>query len=102
MNKQRRAQINKAKIMLEEAKDKAQELRAILEEVNNMVDEANGEEGEYYENIPEGLKETDNATKSEAACEAMSDVVQAVTDLMDQLDDGAIEDLVSKLGTAVE
>ena len=76
MNKSRRAALNNLNVRL-------QYMIEELEEIRN-------EEEDYYENIPENLKNSERANESEEAISLMQDVVTQMEELV-----GNIEEITS-------
>ncbi|QDF16016.1 hypothetical protein H3N89_gp51 [Microbacterium phage MonChoix] len=88
MNKQRRKDI-------EAIVNKLADLEALKTEIQEAIEQVRDEEQEYYDNMPEGLQQSD---RGYAAEEAASQLDEAAS----MLDDLDIDSLRGNLETAAE
>lgn len=72
MNKERRAKIAKILAQLSDLKD---ELESVA-----------GEERDAFDNMPEGLQQSDRGQNSEQAADALDEAVNAMGEAVDQLE----------------
>lgn len=87
MNKDRRANIEKARKLLDEA-------RGGMEAALTLLEDAASEEREYYDNMHENLRDGDKGTRADEAASALDNAVEMI-----QID---FDELESYLDTAVE
>ncbi|AUX82640.1 hypothetical protein PBI_POCKET_53 [Microbacterium phage Pocket] len=88
MNNQRRKEI-------QEVISKLADLDALRNEIKEEIERIRDEEQEYYDNMPEGLQQSDRGYKAEEAASQLDDAAQ-------QLDDLDIDGLTSNLDVAQE
>ncbi|AUX82703.1 hypothetical protein PBI_KNOX_54 [Microbacterium phage Knox] len=88
MNNQRRKEI-------QEVINKLADLDALRNEIKEEIERIRDEEQEYYDNMPEGLQQSDRGYKAEEAASQLDDAAQ-------QLDDLDIDGLTSNLDVAQE
>lgn len=79
MNKTRRNVIWEIRDRLEQMKDEVEDLK---EQINTPKDE----EQEYADNMPENMQSSDRHEKAETAVSCMDRAMDALYDVMDQLD----------------
>ena len=84
MNKQRRKDLFKATVALMAAQEALDDAKAIVEQ-------AHGEEEEYYETMPENFQFGDKGEVAQAAIDAM----QEALDAFDEIDLGQVEDCIN-------
>ncbi len=82
MNKNRRAEINKAIALLEQ-------IKGPLEDAKSIIESAADEEREYYDNMPENMQSGERGEQASAAADALEEVKYA----FDEVD---IDDLIGK------
>ncbi|QKY79297.1 hypothetical protein SEA_BLAGE_54 [Microbacterium phage Blage] len=88
MNNQRRKEI-------QEVINKLADLDALRNEIKEEIERIRDEEQEYYDNMPEGLQQSDRGYKAEEAASQLDDAAQ-------QLEDLDIDGLTSNLDVAQE
>ncbi|USL89073.1 hypothetical protein SEA_KANNH_53 [Microbacterium phage KannH] len=88
MNNQRRKEI-------QEVINKLADLDALRNEIKEEIERIRDEEQEYYDNMPEGLQQSDRGYKAEEAASQLDDAAQ-------QLDGLDIDGLTSNLDVAQE
>ena len=88
MNEERRKELSKAIKILESIKDQ-------IEEAQNIVSQASEEEREYYDNMPEGLQQSERGYRAEEAAGALEEA----SGTLEEFD---IEELISQIETASE
>ncbi len=62
-----------------------------LEGLKTTLEELQGEEEEYRDNIPENLRGSERYEKADEACDALSDAVSALEDVISSLGELAEE-----------
>ena len=88
MNNARRKEIARAIALIEEAKAK-------LEEATSIVADAQSEEEEYRDNMPENLQGSDRYQQADSACDALSDASS-------ELEGFDFDNLIDQLNSASE
>ncbi|URC17912.1 hypothetical protein SEA_GARDENB_55 [Microbacterium phage GardenB] len=88
MNKQRRKDI-------EAIISKLADLEALKNEVQEAIEQVRDEEQEYYDNMPEGLQQSDRGYQAEEAANQLDEAAS-------MLDDLDIDSLRGNLETAAE
>ncbi|AXH69003.1 hypothetical protein SCHNAPSIDEE_53 [Microbacterium phage Schnapsidee] len=74
---------------------KLEDLKTLKDEIESGLETVRDEEQEYYDNMPEGLQQSDRGYKAE---EAASNLTEA----LGQLQDIDLDELTSYLDTAME
>ncbi len=62
-----------------------------LEDLKTTLEELQGEEDAYRDNIPENLRGSERHEKADEACDALSDAVSALEDVISSLGELAEE-----------
>ena len=75
MNKARRAKINNVKT----------ELEGLSERIESIRDD----EQDYYDNIPENLQDSERASASEAAIDALESAIDSIAEALESLEEAA-------------
>jgi hypothetical protein len=73
MNKERRAELQKAADLLSEAKD--------------LIQLASEDERDYYDNMPEALQGGDKGTRADEVASELEDIASEIDDLMNRVSD---------------
>ena len=88
MNNQRRKDIQELIVKLEE-------LKTLKDEIESGLETVRDEEQEYYDNMPEGLQQSDRGYRAEEAANSL-------TEALGQLQDIDLDELTSYLDGAAE
>jgi len=88
MNKARRKQLDNASALVQEAKGK-------LDDAKGLIEDALCEEEESFDNLPEGLQQSERGEAMEAAKDNMQEAI-------DELDNLDFEGITSSIDTAAE
>lgn len=89
MNNERRKALKAIAVRIDE------ELRALVEELTNAVNEIKDAEETAYDNMPEGVQASERGEKVQAAIDALDDVVTG----LESLD---VDDIIGGISTASE
>ncbi len=75
-------------------KERRKNIQAVVEQLDGLkttLEELQGEEEEYRDNIPENLRGSERYEKADEACDALSDAVSALEDVISTLGELAEE-----------
>lgn len=97
MNNGRRKELKAVGKQLREVMAKADELKGILEDIGNQLEEIKSAEEEYLENLPENLKNGDKASNAQEAIDQMCQVHDGVTNIVSTLEELDFQSAASEL-----
>lgn len=72
-----------------ERRKKIQQLRDQLADIKNAIEELQGEEQEYVDNVPENMQGGERYEKAEQAADALTEAADAVDEVDGHLEEAA-------------
>lgn len=66
------------------------EVRDSLDDIITQIEELKDEEQEAYDNLPEGLQQSDRGDKMQTAIETMEEAISAIGDVQQTIDEAAL------------
>lgn len=65
------------------------EVRDSLDDIITQIEELKDEEQEAYDNLPEGLQQTERGDKMQTAIETMEEAISAIGDVQQTIEEAA-------------
>ena len=95
MNNNRRKTLKSLIKQLEEVYEKFENLKSDCEEISQAISDIRNEEEEAYDNLPEGIQESERG-------ERMQEVIEHLESAIDEIDNVDIDDILSYLDSTTE
>lgn len=100
MNKERRNDLSKIIDLIESLKTKFAKLHDEMEELAGKVDDVRSMEEDAYENMPDGLKNSDRGEVAQQAIDAMQSAQDSLLELADAFDESNLDNIITSLDDA--